>query len=116
MKVTKTNLEMVRGDTLAFIFELIPSYGEEEYTLDSAYFSVRTNPNSSNYIFQKALSDGITSMGNNKYRVVVDPEDTENLDEDIYSYDLEITLDGQVKTILLGMLKIVDDITRGVAE
>lgn len=108
----ETNLCMVRGDTLAFLFELVPSIGENTYILDSAYFSVKENVDDEEYVFQKRLDNGISLINDNTYRVKVEPNDTYNLDPGIYNYDLQITLNEEVQTILKGKLKIENDITR----
>ncbi len=108
----ETNLCMVRGDTLAFLFELIHSDGENAYTLDSAYFSVKENIDDEEYVFQKSLNSGITLIKENTYRVKVEPNDTYNLEPGIYNYDLQIALGEEVQTILKGKLKIEPDITR----
>ncbi len=102
------NLCMVRGDTLAFGFEV-----EGITSLDSCYFSCKVNPDDDNYVFQKSLSDGISLVEAGKYRVRVAPADTEDLEVGDYYYDLEIGATDDIYTILKGVLKIEQDVTRG---
>ncbi len=109
--VHDTNLEMVRGDTLAFAVEI----EDLDQDLDSAFFSCKKSASDKDYVFQKALDDGITKMSLGKYRVRVAPEDTTNLPAKTYRYDLQIGLNGDIATVLRGSLKIVEDITRGKA-
>ena len=109
MNVCKNiNLCMVRGDTLAFSFEV-----EGIDTLDTAYFSCKANADDTEYVFQKSLSDGISVVETGKYRVRVAPEDTSNIEIGSYYYDLEIGANSDIFTILKGILKVEQDVTRG---
>lgn len=111
---TKNNLEMVRGDTLSFGIEIIDDSGHL-VEADTIYFSCKKTPYDEEYLFQKTLNDGISVSQTkpNTYVVRVAPEDTENADLGLYSYDLELGLNGDIFTILVGTLKIISDITRG---
>lgn len=108
---TKKNLEMVRGDTLSFGIEISDEEGQL-IQVDTISFACKKTPHDEEYLFQKTLNDGI-SESENKYVVRVAPEDTENADLGLYSYDLEIGVNGDIFTILIGTLKIINDITRG---
>lgn len=103
----ETNLKMVRGDTLAFGVEI---EGLEQ-DLDTAYFSCKTNYDDNSYVFQKTLSNGITKVETGKYRVRVAPADTASLEAGQYYYDFQIGVNGDVYTILRGVLKIEYDVT-----
>lgn len=107
-----TNLFMVRGDTFRFTVEIEGL----ETDLDSAYFSCKKNKDDATYVFQKSLGDGITKLSDldngKKYEVVVDPEDTNDVNDGNYYYDLQIEVDGEVFTPLLATLKIEKDVTR----
>lgn len=103
----ETNLKMVRGDTLAFGVEI---EGLEE-DLDTAYFSCKINYDDNSYVFQKTLGNGITKVETGKYRVRVAPADTSSLEAGQYYYDLQIGVNGDIYTILRGVLKIEYDVT-----
>lgn len=110
MNTTKNyNIQMVRGDTLAFSFEV-----EGIDSLDTAYFTCKTNVDENEFIFQKSLNNGISLVENGRYRVRVAPSDTANIEVGSYYYDLEIGANSDIFTILKGKLKIDADITRGV--
>ena len=81
------NLSMVRGDTLAFSFEV-----EGIDSLDTAYFSCKANADDDAYVA---------------------PEDTSNIEIGSYYYDLEIGVNSDIYTILKGVLKVEQDVTRG---
>lgn len=101
------NLDMVRGDTLTFAFEV----GGIDH-LDTAFFSCKVNATDDEYTFQKSLGDGISAASSGKYRVRVAPEDTEDIDVGAYYYDLEIGVNSDVFTLMKGRLRVEQDITR----
>lgn len=105
------NLSMIRGDTLAFGFEL-----EGVSAINGAYFSVKKNQFDTAYVVQKSFADGIEQIEAGKYSVRVAPNDTYNLEVGTYYYDLQIEVNGDVFTILYGTLEIEADITRDVVE
>ena len=106
------NLSMVRGDTLAFGIEIEGNTQD----LDSAFFSVKQDIDSDQYLFRKSLGYGITKVGIGdnfiQYRVRVAPEDTENIEDGNYYYDLEIGLNGDIFTVLRGVLTILKAVER----
>ena len=110
----RTNLEMIRGDTLSFAFEV--EFDEAPQKLEKADFTCKTNFDDDDVVFHKELEKGInfSKQERNKlfYIVRIAPEDTENLEAGMYYYDLQIELNGDVFTILNGSLKIESDVTR----
>lgn len=104
----ESNITMVKGDTLSFGFK-IDGLGQ---SLSSAYFSCKSVPSGGYYTFRKTLGDGITNNGDGTYTVRVAPEDTENVQAGDYYYDLQIGVNGDKFTILLGLLTILQDVTR----
>lgn len=106
--ISDTNLSMVRGDTLAFGVEI----EDLDQDLETCYFSCKTDPSDTEYVFQKSLEDGISKVETGKYRIRVAPEDTYSLEPAKYYYDLQIGINSDIYTILKGKLDIVVDITR----
>ena len=110
----RTNLEMIRGDTLSFAFEV--EFDEAPQKLEKADFTCKTNFDDNDALFHKELENGINFSkqdGTKLYYIVrVAPEDTENLEAGMYYYDLQIELNGDVFTILNGALKIEEDVTK----
>ena len=109
---SEQNFEMTRGDTFAFGVEMEGNTQE----LDTAYFTVKKDIDSDAYVFQKSLEDGITlvEIGEDSifYRVRIAPNDTKNLDAGKYFYDLELGLNGDVFTPIMGILTLDKDVTR----
>lgn len=100
------NIRMVKGDTLAFGMELV----DLNQDLDSAYFTCRAGYNGEQ-VFQKSIGNGITKVETNKYRIRIAPADTASLEAGKYVYDLQIGVNSDVFTLLIGMLEIDDDVT-----
>ncbi len=103
----KKNFDMIKGDTLAFVFE-IENLNDD---LVSCYFSCKKSVDDETYSFQKALDNGITKIETGKYKVRVAPEDTKTLLAGKYYYDLQIGLGEDVYTILTGQINIKEEIT-----
>ena len=110
----RTNLEMIKGDTLSFAFEV--EFDEAPQKLEKADFTCKAYFDDNDALFHKELEKGINFSkqdGTKLYYIVrVAPEDTENLEAGMYYYDLSIELNGDVFTILNGALKIESDVTR----
>lgn len=108
------NIYMVRGDTLFFTLEI----EDLDTDLTGAYFSCKKNKDDTEYVFQKSLGNGIvkkeTTDTGRSYRITVDADDTKNLEEGHYYYDLQIEVDDYVFTPLIGLLKIEKDVTNEV--
>lgn len=100
--------EMRRGDTKGFEIEI--SEDNSFVQVDKMYFTVKDSYCTDDVIFQKSLGSGIT-IQNDKYYVVINPEDTENLEYGRYVYDCEFIKDGIKRTIEEGILYIKEEVT-----
>lgn len=115
MKMVKNNLnlEMTRGDTLSFGVEIY-SLGQ---SLTTAYFTCKNTYDAETSLFQKSIGNGISldRIENEDYfyKVRIAPGDTENLEVGKYYYDMQIEANGDVFTILKGILTIDFDVTQG---
>ena len=99
-------IRMPKGDTLSFGLE----FEGLDQDLDTAYFTCRRNFTEA-AVFQKSLGNGITKQEAGKYVVRVAPEDTKDLEAGKYYYDHEIGANGDVFTILKGVLELERDVT-----
>ena len=112
----RKEISMIKGDTLAFNFQLQGLGGE---TPTSLYFTCREKPESQNYYFQRALNSGINliSYDNTKdiatYSIRVLPSQTESLSVGRYYYDLQLTVNEDVITLMKGRINLDWDVTRG---
>lgn len=100
-------LQMIRGDTMQINVEL----EGEEVNLDSAFFSCKTTATENTYIFQKSLGNGIVKVDQNQYQVTIDPADTANIAPGMYVYDLQVGMESEILTVLIGKLQIIQDVT-----
>lgn len=107
-----TNINMIRGDTLAFGVE----FEGLDQRLETSYFTCRKSFDSS-VVFQKSLSSGISFVGINpdngayQYRVRVAPEDTKLLAPGTYRYDFQIGVNSDIFTLMWGALNLLPDTT-----
>ena len=99
-------INMIKGDTMTFALEF-----DRATEIDSAFFSVKKNATDEGYVFQKTLNDGIYRASENTYVVRVAPDDTSEIEAGNYNFDLEIIINGDVFTLMLGVLVIEQDVT-----
>lgn len=99
------NLSMVRGDTLSFGLQI-----DGLDSIEDAFFTCKKNLDEAP-AFVKSLNHGIEAAGSGEYVVRVTPVDTQELDPGQYFYDLEIRANGDVFTLMRGMLSIEYDVT-----
>lgn len=99
MKITGTDLSMIRGDTESITVELQDKDGNPMPLEDgdTIYFTVKTSVNNEEKILQKV----ITEFTNGKAPIVIEPEDTKSLDFVRYVYDIQLTrANGEVRTLV----------------
>jgi len=101
---------MVKGDTLSFGLEL-EGLGQD---LDGADFTVKKDESDAIVLIHKDLNDGISKADDYKYIVRLAPEDTANLDAGYYHFDMQISANDDVFTIMLGILVLEQGVTEEV--
>ena len=104
----KTNFEMIKGDTLSFAVEI--EFDDKPQELEKAFFTCKRNLDDGDVVFQKTLEYGISLKKrerNKMYYVVrIAPKDTKDIEAGHYFYDMQIEINGDVFTILTGVLKV----------
>lgn len=101
-------ISFTRGDTYVIGFTV----RELEGQLDTAYFTCRKDKlRETPVLFQVSLGDGISYLGDSEYQIVIDSDLTKNIPVGSYFYDLELSKNGSVKTVLKGKLKLTWDVT-----
>ena len=112
----KKELTMIKGDTLAFNFQVQGLSGSIPTNI---YFTCREKPEDENYYFQCLVGNGITLLSydaesdTNTYSVRVRPDKTEELTVGRYFYDLQMKVNHDTLTLMKGRLNIDWDVTRG---
>ena len=108
-KMENENITMSRGDTLMFNVQVFDENGQA-MEVDSAFFTCKKRASSQENVFQKALGSGIT-QSDGMLAVRVAPEDTREVDEGTYFYDMQIGVTPDVYTIKKGILSIEQDVS-----
>lgn len=109
------DIDIVRGDTLAFNFQLQGLGGE---TPDALTFSCAEHYNY-DPLFTADLSDGITLEEYNAakdiatYSVKIAQDKTKDIDIGRYYYDMELQTNNDVITLMRGRLTLLYEVTRG---
>lgn len=109
------NIEMVRGDTLAFNFQL-KGLGNDTANI---YFTCKENYEDEDALFVSYNDHGIEIVDYDSvndittFAVVVVPNQTKELDLARYYYDLEARIGNNVLTLMRGRLTLLYDVTRG---
>lgn len=105
-------IRMVRGDTLSFGIQVCDEEGAPfGQDLERAYFTCKSNRSDNRFLFKKSLSDGVSKVGQGSYVVRVAPSDTANAKPGKYFYDFEIGCNGDVFTVMRGVIEIMQDVT-----
>ena len=102
------NIDLVRGDTLAFDVKVSELGGG---SVASMFFSVKKKATDTQYVFQESIGHGITLLSGGTYKVRVAPGDTAPLPPGKYAYDLQIGIGQDIYTMLMGTLTLIQDVT-----
>lgn len=103
-------IDMVRGDSLSFGLEF-EGLGQN---LDSADFTVKKDDSDATVLIHKDLTDGISKTEDYKYIVRLAPEDTADLDAGFYHFDMQVGVNTDIFTIMLGILVLEQGVTEEV--
>ncbi len=104
-----------RGDTIPLKKFKVTDKNEIEITLsdtDNLYFTMKNKEEEA--VLRKNINNGIELLEDGYYHIILNPEDTANLDVGKYYYDIELNLNTEplyVKTIIEGTIKLLKDIT-----
>ena len=109
------NIDMVRGDNLAFNFQLSGLGSRSAYDALLVTFSVAEHYDDASIIESTngngiALEDYDAAKDTATFSVLVAPNKTKTLDLARYYYDLQIKDDSNVVTLMRGILTIVYDV------
>ena len=94
LKIDRDNaIHLTRGDTARINLAISASDGTAyDYSEDTVVFTVKASPIVSDYLIQKAVTDGV---------IYIAPEDTAGLSYKEYVYDVQLTtVGGDVCTVV----------------
>ena len=107
-------IEYTKGDT----YTLSIKFKNITEDLRTAYLTVKENPDDTTPLIQKSLGKGITKIDDRAYKnektykVQLQPADTVNLEPKVqYLYDIQVTIENVVKTVLHGIFVLGSTIT-----
>lgn len=104
-------IRMIRGDTLSFGLQVCDEEGAPfGQDLERADFACKSNRSDSRFLFKKSLSNGVSKVGPGAYTVRVAPSDTAMAKPGKYFYDFEIGCNGDVFTVMRGVIEIMQDV------
>lgn len=93
MLAKKIDLAFNKGNSGQYRLKLLNQENEVIVLENGAmiYFTVKENPNTDEYVFQKRLGDGITYSEENQYYFIdIQTDDTESMEYKDYFYDIAI--------------------------
>lgn len=114
LNAIKRDIEMIRGDTLSFAFQVQGLKGQEPTKVQ---FSCKESLEDTAYLFAVSLADTIdirsydSTSDTFTYVVRVPPEKTEGVEPGRYYYDLELYCNGDVITLMIGRIQLDDQVT-----
>ena len=114
LNAIEQNIDMVRGDTLCFNFQI---KGLEEAEPNFTFAGVQKYDQEP--LFECSLNDGVelssydTTQDTATYTVTLDPTKTIGLDTGLYYYSLTMFLEDNVLTLMRGKLNLLNEIERG---
>lgn len=119
MNYYKNDIRHCKGDTYSSAI-VIEGLGQ---TVDSIYFTCRENLNdNAEILFQSGINDGISMIEYDeekdirKYAIRIAPSKTKDLQSGTYYYDLEVSVNSDVFTVMKGKFILEQDSTREDAE
>ena len=109
--MAELSITMPRGDRRNVKFCV--RAGETLQTdMTEIYFTVKSTARANNITFQKRLSDGDITLGeDNYYHMSIEPSDTDELDYGAYKFDIEILRGEEIKQTTVGTLTLTDEVT-----
>lgn len=106
------NISLMRGDT--YIFSVRFNGFNPDRNVEYMYFTVSSNVLSSSLEFWVSLDNGISRSDDRDeyvYFIEIDPEYTKDMRPGTYFYDLQVTIDSDVFTLLSGDFIVKADVT-----
>lgn len=112
----KRDISMVKGDTMSFGFQI---QGLGDQRPDEIHFTCKQDLEDENYIFERTLDNGVSFRSYDQetdtltYGVRVPPDATDDIQEGLYYYDLQLDINGDILTLMKGRLTIEWESTHG---
>lgn len=103
--MNRKDIAFFRGDTFIATLKF---KGYEPSALDSIKYALKK----STRLGEKTIAEHTITCPNEKYELRFEHDDTKDLDEGVYYYDVQLLVEGNIyKTILFGSVKLKGDVT-----
>ena len=115
----RRDIVMIKNDTLSYGFQV---QGLEGQIPSNIVFTCKDTPESNRVLFSVSLSDHITERAydpetdTRTYAIRIPPEYTDNVEVGRYFYDLQLTVNLDIFTLMKGRLTVEYQITGGSVE
>lgn len=111
-------IKMPRGDIRNIKFSINDASNEiVSIDFDEIYFTCKKTFNDSDILFQKKLTDGSITKGEDGfYHLTIKPVDTDNLKYGNYVFDIELILGDFIKQTTIGELMLTNEVTHAQNE
>ena len=98
---------VVRGDTFSMRMKSL----DDELDIDEIHFSCKKRKTDTDYVFHKTMDNGgVTYDSDGLYTLKASPADMD-IAEGIYYYDVQVDFGNDIKTPLMGRVRIIKDVT-----
>lgn len=104
-------MQMRRGDTKKFKFQRKDKNKNIIMSMPDKMYITFKYGDEQKALFQKTLDDIIFNETTGYYHVTINPEDTNALPFGTLKYDIEIIVAGNVKTIYVDKLELLEEVT-----
>lgn len=109
-------ISMPRGDIHYVEFTVTADEEFSDINYDEIYFTVKKKYTDKEYLFQKKLSTGgITKIDDGKYRIKINPQDTNNLavnkSGEWYDCDIQVQYSDIIKSTTVGEFVLTKEVT-----
>ena len=112
MEAKEFDFEFPRGDTCPISFDITDSSGNAlDLSSAEVYFTMKKSYATQNYILQKKKSTGGITFDDTKGTLVLEHNDTAELNYGNYVYDIQIKSGNYVKTLALGTITLTNEST-----
>jgi hypothetical protein len=114
MEPEEFDIEFTRGDTCPLKFSLLDKEGNT-LTLtspDELFFTVKNDFNTTTKKLQKKYSTGdITREEDGSYKLIIEPEDTDDWKYGSYVFDICLVSGDYTRTVAIGNLTLTNEVT-----
>lgn len=112
MEPKEFDFSFPRGDTCPISFTITDNNGDElDFTSAEVYFTLKKSYSTQNSVLQKKKSEGDITIDGINGSLVLEHDDTAELNYGKYVYDIQVKSGDYVKTVLIGEIELTNEST-----